>query len=270
MLARVSDPGTIKRFSTLLRTRRGPSTPVWRRCVAIPDRRGVLILDDTRFPKQGTASVGVRGSTAGTLGKIAQLSDRGHRRAVDGCPQRGCSARKLYLPQPWLTPAARSRPASRRVRFQEKWRLALDALSSARAAGIGIIGRARPMRNLAKFRRFARAAARRCPVRARDFRRVHGLRRAPTLAAARRAGVRAAPARADAPGRVPSPVATSAAPQPARAWRLVTWRNGPRPGVARPLRSRSASRRLMRGGSTPAPDVWLLCERPAAGTPRTK
>jgi hypothetical protein len=58
--------------------------------------------------------------------------------------------------------------------------------------------------------------------------------------------------------------------QPARAWRLVSWRNG----ANRPWRARFLAQRV-----TPAhdwrerrlaPEVWLLCERDLGPTPRTK
>jgi SRSO17 transposase len=61
-----------------------------------------------------------------------------------------------------------------------------------------------------------------------------------------------------------------AAAQPARAWRLVSWRNGANP----PWRARFCAVRV-----TPAhdwrerrlaPEVWLLCERDLGATPRTK
>jgi SRSO17 transposase len=60
-----------------------------------------------------------------------------------------------------------------------------------------------------------------------------------------------------------------AAAQSARAWRMVSWRNG----LNRPWRARFTAVRV-----TPAhdwrqhhrtPEVWLLCERDLGPTPRT-
>jgi SRSO17 transposase len=65
-------------------------------------------------------------------------------------------------------------------------------------------------------------------------------------------------------------VCALAVAQPAKAWRIVTWRNG----TNRPWRARFLARRV-----TPAhdwrerrvaPEVWLLCERDLGSTPRTK
>jgi SRSO17 transposase len=73
-----------------------------------------------------------------------------------------------------------------------------------------------------------------------------------------------------APGIDATTAQAWAAAQPARAWRLVSWRNG----ANRPWRARFLAHRV-----TPAhdwrerrlaPEVWLLCERDRGATPRTK
>ena len=91
----------------------------------MPEREGVLILDATSFPKQGTHSVGVARQYCGTLGKVANCQV-----AVTAALWTGARAwmlgAALYLPDTWLTVEARQRakiPVA--VRFQEKWRLAL-------------------------------------------------------------------------------------------------------------------------------------------------
>lgn len=70
-LARIHDPGSYQAFQHFITHAPWEVAPVWRRLLGrIPDRRGVLILDDTGFPKQGTHSVGVPRQYSGTLGKI--------------------------------------------------------------------------------------------------------------------------------------------------------------------------------------------------------
>ena len=72
MLARVSAPGSYEAFQHFITDAPWAAEHVWRRLRAtIPDREGVLILDGTSFPKQGTHSVGVARQYCGTLGKIA-------------------------------------------------------------------------------------------------------------------------------------------------------------------------------------------------------
>jgi SRSO17 transposase len=139
MLARVSEPGSYEAFQHFITDAPWAAEAVWRRLRAtIPDREGVLILDGTSFPKQGTQSVGVARQYCGTLGKIANCQV-----AVTVALWTGARAwmlgASLYLPEAWLTPEARQRariPTT--VRFQEKRRLALTLLRQVRTSGITV------------------------------------------------------------------------------------------------------------------------------------
>ena len=63
MLARVTEPVTYQAFQHFITHAPWDADRVWRRLRAVmPERRGVLILDGTSFPKQGPHSVGVGAS----------------------------------------------------------------------------------------------------------------------------------------------------------------------------------------------------------------
>lgn len=95
--------------------------------------QGALSLDDTSFPKQGQASVGVARQWCGSLGKSANcqvgvslyyvLPRPTHHPDLIGF---SCGIR-LYLPQSW-SEAPRRRQRARvppEVEFEEKWRIGL-------------------------------------------------------------------------------------------------------------------------------------------------
>ena len=101
------------------------------------DRAAVLVVDETGFLKQGTASCGVHRQYTGSAGKItncqigvfaAYVWDKGHA-FID---------RALYLPQVWTRDPARL--AAARVpegtAFATKPRLALTMIERAVAAGV--------------------------------------------------------------------------------------------------------------------------------------
>jgi SRSO17 transposase len=101
------------------------------------DPAGVLVVDETGFPKQGTHSVGVARQYCGTLGKIANCqigvflgyaSPRGHA-GID---------RALYLPQPWADDDDRRHRAGipATVTFQTKPQLAREMLERALDGGV--------------------------------------------------------------------------------------------------------------------------------------
>jgi SRSO17 transposase len=98
---------------------------------------GILVVDETGFPKQGTHSAGVARQYSGTLGKIANCqvgvflgyaSARGQV-ALD---------RELFVPQDWFSDRARCRQAGipDAVEHQTKPQIALTMLERALDAGV--------------------------------------------------------------------------------------------------------------------------------------
>jgi SRSO17 transposase len=273
MLARVSAPGSYEAFQHFISDAPWVAEQVWRRLRAtLPDREGVLILDGTSFPKQGTHSVGVTRQYCGTLGKIANCQV-----AVTVALWTGARAwmlgASLYLPEAWLTPAARQRariPAT--VLFQEKWRLALTLLRQVRTSGItvtAVVGDAEFGDNATLRRTLHRAKlpyALGVSSTLTVFPGTPGVTTPEPLVGKGRPRTR----RLLAPGVQRMAVSALAAEQPRKAWRLITWRTG----TNRPWRARFFAQRV-----TPAhdwrerrvaPEVWLLCERDLGSTPRTK
>lgn len=249
MLERVHDPGTYQAFQHFISHAPWDHARVWRQLRAvIPDREGVLILDATSFPKQGTQSVGVARQYCGTLGKVANCQV-----AVTAALWTGVRAwmlgAALYLPDTWLTPAARQRakiPTT--VRFQEKWRLALTLLRQARAAGFqitAVLGDADFGDNSTLRQHLHRS---RVP---------YALGVSSTLTV-----WRVGAARAEA-------VRTIADQLPRRAWRVVAWRNGRN----RPWQAHFAAVRATPARRWPhrhAQEIWVLFERDLGTTPRIK
>ncbi len=139
MLARVTEPQSYQAFQHFITHAPWSAAGVWRRLLAgLPERRGLLILDDTAFLKQGTHSVGVAKQYASLLKKLTLCQV-----AVTASLWTGARGwlvgAELYLPETWLTPARRHEahiPGT--VRFQEKWRLALTLVRRARAAGLEV------------------------------------------------------------------------------------------------------------------------------------
>jgi SRSO17 transposase len=101
------------------------------------DPRGVLVVDETGFPKQGRHSAGVARQYSGTLGKIANCqigvflgyaTPRGHV-GLD---------RALFVPQEWFADRERCRRAGlpEHLGHRTKPRLALEMIERALDAGV--------------------------------------------------------------------------------------------------------------------------------------
>jgi SRSO17 transposase len=105
----------------------------------VPVRTGILAIDDTGFPKQGTQSVGVQRQYCGALGKIGNCQVAVSSALIaDG--RTWPLAFDLYLPASWTNDAARRAAVGipPTVRFREKWRIALAQVRAIRQAGFTI------------------------------------------------------------------------------------------------------------------------------------
>ena len=210
---------------------------VWKRLRAeVPLRHGILLVDETSFPKAGTHSVAVARQYCGALGKIfncqvavstALLTDQ----AV------WPTTLELYLPREWADDTDRRDHAGipRSVRFQEKWRLALSHIRQARAAGLQLDAV------------LADAA----------YGNVHAFRTALERMGLRYAvGVGTQLTVQILGGRRRLRISRILRRLPTKAWRRVCWARG----TKGPLAARFAAVRVH---PTPrSPECWLLCERP--------
>ncbi|HEX2184845.1 MAG TPA: IS701 family transposase [Chloroflexota bacterium] len=103
---------------------------------ASPD--GLIVVDDTSFPKQGKHTVGVARQYCGALGKAAncQVAVSLHYAGRAGDYP---LALRLYLPEAWTgDPARLDRarvPVAERT-FKTKWEIALELLDEVRAEGL--------------------------------------------------------------------------------------------------------------------------------------
>lgn len=272
MLARVTEPVAYQAFQHFITHAPWDANRVWRRLRAVvPERRGVLILDSTSFPKQGPHSVGVARQYCGALGKIANCQV-----AVTAALWTGTRAwflgALLYLPEEWLTPLRRTQariPVS--VRFEAKWRQALRLVRQIRAAGCSLTA-------VLADAEFGDVTTFRAAL--------HRLRLPYALGISSHLTVfttrpRVQPPTPNRRGRPRTrrrmvttlkPVAVRAvlAALPPTAWRRVTWRNGQQPRrTARFVAVRVTPAHEWRHARV-APEVWLLGEEEAGTKIRLK
>ena len=140
MHGRLSDAGTYQALQHFITDSPWSAAPMWTRLrELIPERRGVLAVDDTGFPKQGTHSVGVKRQYCGALGKTGNCQV-GVTTALIGPALVWPTSCELYLPKEWAADATR-RDETRvpsTVRFREKWRIALSHIRQVQQAGFAI------------------------------------------------------------------------------------------------------------------------------------
>jgi len=243
--------------------------------MALPaiERAGAIeawIIDDTGFPKKGKHSVGVARQYCGQLGK----QDNCQAAVSLSIATRGASLPvryRLYLPREWADDAERRRKAHvpQEIVFQTKPQIALEQIRWACAAGlprgvvlldagygnhtdlrtrIGALGLTYAAGILSSTTVWAPGTAPLPPER------YSGRGRPPTR-----------PRRGT--GHKPISVKKLAFSLPAKAWRMVTWREG----SGGPLSSRFARVRVRAAhrGAT-GNEEWLLIEWPNAEEEPTK
>jgi SRSO17 transposase len=271
MLDRVSEPGSYQAFQHFITHAPWDAEVVWRRLRAVtPARSGILILDETSFPKSGTHSVGVARQYCGALGKVANCQV-----AVTAALWSGQRAwpmgALLYLPDVWTSDPARCAAVGipGTVTFHEKWRLALTLVRRTRAAGVMLTA-------LVADAAYGDNSTLRHTLH--RLRVPYALGISPTLTVFRgtptlRVDRHQAPPR-NRRGGWPDQAAVSVRALsdalPARAWRRVTWRNGANPPWAADFAARRVTPATDWQHRRLAPEVWLLCERGLGPTGRRK
>jgi len=235
---------------------------------------GLLLLDDTGFPKQGTHSVGVERQYSGTLGKVGNcqigvtLQFATKREVV-------CLDAELYLPEDsWGNNPPRLQAAGvpEGIGYRPKWQMGLTMLERAKANGFsGVLLADSAYGDVTQFRQALDAEGWRWCV---------GIEKTLKVIAADADLGEVPPYTGQ--GRPPSrpekvrPGATSAsvlewAQGRARDFRQVTWREGSKGKLS----SRFAAWRVrpahkLSAGREPLAPCWLLVEWPEAEAAPTK
>jgi SRSO17 transposase len=238
MHGRLSDPAQYQALQHFITHSPWDAARVWAHLrTTVPVRTGILAIDDTGVPKQGTRSVGVQRQYCGALGKIGNCQVAVSTALIaDG--RTWPLAFDLYVPVSWTDDGRAGRrpgiPAT--LQFREKWRIALAQVRAILEAGFTITGVVVD----AEYGSNAQFRA--------------GLER---LGLSYGVAIRgeAMCTVVGVPGAQSATAVAQSAPED--AWESVTWGTG----AARPLTARFCALRvrLTKGRG----DRWLLCERSA-------
>jgi len=142
MHGRLSDPSSYQALQHFITDSPWDAMRVWTHLrTLVPMRTGILALDDTGFPKQGTASVGVQRQYCGALGKIGNCQVAVSSALIaDG--RTWPLTFELYLPASWMADPVRRDAVGipSTVRFRAKWRIALAHVRTVLHAGFTLDG----------------------------------------------------------------------------------------------------------------------------------
>ncbi len=240
---------------------------------------GVLVLDDTSFPKQGKSSVGVARQYCGALGKRAnsQVVVSAHYVADEpesSRPLHWPVCAQLYLPERWANDPERRERAHvpEEVGFRSKPQIALSLVDLSRewevpfdvvVADSGYGDNPNFLKGLEE-----RKVSYVCGVES-----AFGVRRPEEVRAAKQAGAPPYRGRGRPPKERPAPLYTAKeviGSLPQEAWQTVVWREGTKGTLGKQmvaLRVHRATGSPHRHSTThervvTAEEGWLIAERP--------
>ena len=244
---------------------------------------GILVVDDTSFPKQGKASVGVARQYCGALGKRAncQVVVSAHYVADEpesSRPLHWPVSGRLYLPEGWASdPKRRERShVPEEVIFRSKPQIALSLVDLSREWEVPsevVVADS----GYGKYPSFLggleeREVAYVCGVES-----TFGVRRPEEVRAASEAGAPPYRGRGQPPKERPAPLYTAKeviGSLPEEAWRTVSWREGSKGTLSKQM----VALRMHRATGSPrhsidhelvltAAEGWLIAERVLPGQP---
>lgn len=244
---------------------------------------GVLVLDDTSFPKQGKASVGVARQYCGALGKRANCQVVVSAEYVADEPESSRPLHwpvsgRLYLPEGWANDLQRREISHvpREVIFRSKPQIALSLVDLSQEWGVPcevVVADS----GYGKYPSFLGGLEQREVAYVCGVESTFGVRRPEEVRAAKEAGAPTYGGRGQPPKERPAPLCTAREvidSVPEEAWRTVNWREG----TKGPLSKQMVALRMHRATGSDrhstdhelvltAAEGWLIGERPLPGEP---
>lgn len=239
---------------------------------------GILLLDDTSFPKQGTSSVGVARQYCGALGKRAncQVVVSAHYAAdkpESSRPLHWPVSAQLYLPEEWAKDRERRERAHvpEEVGFRSKPQIALSLVDLSGEWGVPF-GVVVADCGYGKYPIFLEGLEERklpyvCGVES-----TFGVRLPEEVRAAKEAGAPPYKGRGQPPKERPAPLYTAKeviGSLPEEAWQTVLWREGTKGALSKQMvalrvhRATGSSRHsTTHERVVTAAEGWLIAERP--------
>jgi SRSO17 transposase len=244
---------------------------------------GILVIDDTSFPKQGKASVGVARQYCGAVGKRANCQVVVSAEYVADEPESSRPlhwpvSAQLYLPEGWANDLTRRQRSHvpEEVIFRSKPNLALRLVDLSREWSVPFCVVVADS-GYGKYPSFLggleeREVAYVCGVES-----SFGVRLPEEVRAASEAGAPPYKGRGQPPKERPSPLYTARGlieSLPEEAWRTVSWREGSKGTLSKQMvalrvhRATGSDRHSIDHELVhTAKEGWLIAERPLPGTP---